>query len=121
MKNCDREIKECVEQTWFVDTHEHLIEESQRLSGDLHQFQRSDDWAYLFSAYASNDLAVAGMTDAQLQSFLGPDLPSEAKYRLVAPYWNRIRHTGYAQALRHTFQGLYGEDDLTAESFPRIA
>lgn len=122
MTHSDQEIRQCVEDTPFVDTHEHLIEESQRLSGVLdRQFLPCDDWAYLFSSYASNDLVVAGMPVAELQRFLGPDLSSEEKYRLVAPYWDRIRHTGYALALRHTFRGLYGEDDLTVESAPRIA
>ncbi|MGY4408352.1 hypothetical protein ACVWW4_000088 [Bradyrhizobium sp. LB7.1] len=100
---------------------EHLIEESQRVSGVIDAWLRCDDWTYAVSGYVANDPVVAGMPAVQLQSFLGPDLSSEAKYRLVAPYWDRIRHTGYAQAVRHTLRGLYGEDDLTAESVPRIA
>ncbi|MER9274898.1 amidohydrolase family protein [Mesorhizobium sp. M0643] len=122
MTNSDRRITQWVEQTTFVDTHEHLIEESQRLSGVLDpQLLPCDDWTYLFADYVANDLVVAGMPVEELRSFLGPDLSSDAKYRLVAPYWDRIRHTGYAQALRSTFRGLYGENDLTAESLPRIA
>lgn len=35
---------------------------------------------------------------------------------MIAPYWDRTRHTGYGRALRETFRGLYGEDDLTAET-----
>ncbi|MGY4430791.1 hypothetical protein ACVWWO_003268 [Bradyrhizobium sp. F1.13.1] len=91
------------------------------LSGVLNGFLSCDDWTYLFSAYVDSDLLVAGMPAAQRQRFFGPDLSSEAKYRLVAPYWDHIRHTGYAQAVRYTLRGLYGEDDLTAESLPRIA
>ncbi|MBR1165232.1 amidohydrolase family protein [Bradyrhizobium elkanii] len=121
MMNSDRQITEWVEQTPFVDTHEHLIEESLRLSGALHERLPCDDWAYLFNKYVHDDLLIAGMPAAELRRFLGRDLSSEAKYRLVAPYWDRVRHTGYAQALRHTFRGLYGEDDLTAESVSRIA
>ncbi|WP_375784881.1 amidohydrolase family protein [Bradyrhizobium sp. Pha-3] len=122
MTNFDRQITQWVEQTPFMDTHEHLIEESLRLSGALDaRLLPCDDWAYLFASYVAHDLVVAGMPDAELRNFLGPDLSSEAKYRLVAPYWDRVRHTGYAQALRHTFRGLYGENDLTAESLPRIA
>lgn len=121
MTNSDRQITQWVEQTPFIDTHEHLIEESLRLSGALHpRFLPCNDWAYLFHAYVADDLVVAGMPVSELQRFLAPDLSSEAKYRLVAPYWDRIRHTGYAQALRYTFRGLYGEDDLTADSLPRI-
>ncbi|MGL3104555.1 amidohydrolase family protein [Bradyrhizobium sp. BR 1432] len=118
----DQEIMEWVQQTPFVDTHEHLVEESMRTSGVLHSdFLPCNDWAYLFRDYVTDDLVLAGMPVFELQKFFMPDLSGEAKYRLVAPYWARVRHTGYAQALRHTLRGLYGEDDLTAESLPRIA
>jgi len=122
MTDVDRQIAQWVEQTPFVDTHEHLIEESQRLSGAIHpRTLPCNDWAYLFRSYAAEDLVVAGLPATDLRAFLGPDLTSQEKYRLIAPYWERIRHTGYAQALRHTFRGVYGEEDLTAESLPRIA
>lgn len=121
MMKSDHQITQWVEQTPFVDTHEHLIEESLRLSGALDQWLPCDDWSYLFGEYVANDLAVAGMPDADLRRFHSWDLSSEAKYRLVAAYWDRIRHSGYALALRHTLRGLYGVDDLTAESLPRIA
>lgn len=115
------QITELVEQTPFIDTHEHFIEESQRLSGVLDEGLSCDDWTYWVREYVARDLAVVGMPKGELRSFLGPDLSSEAKYRLVAPYWDRIRHTGYAQAVRYTLRGIYDEDDLTAESVPRIA
>lgn len=121
MTKSDRQITQWVEETPFVDTHEHLIEERQRLSGVIDSWLPCDDWTYLFSGYVANDLVVAGMPAADLQNFFGADLSSEAKYQLIAPYWDRIRHTGYAQAVRHTLRGLYSEDDLTAESLPRIA
>ncbi|MCP3463527.1 amidohydrolase family protein [Bradyrhizobium sp. CCGUVB23] len=122
MTDSDRQIAQWVEETPFVDTHEHLIEESQRLSGAIHpRTMPCDDWAYLFRSYVAEDLVVAGLPANDLQRFLGPEATSQEKYRLVAPYWKKIRHTGYAQALRHTFRGVYGENDLTDESFPRIA
>lgn len=115
-------IHECVEQTPFVDTHEHLIEERQRVEGIVHpRFFQSNDWSYLFQDYAAEDLVVCGMPQKDFQSFLNPNLRSEEKYLLVAPYWKRIRNTGYGLALRHTFRGLYGERDLTSNTFPQIA
>ncbi|MCK1266794.1 hypothetical protein IVB44_22405 [Bradyrhizobium sp. 49] len=52
MTNSDRQIAQWVEETPFVDTHEHLIEESQRLSGVLDPgLLPSDDWTCLFSTY----------------------------------------------------------------------
>src|SRR4051794_18740450 len=115
-------IRDRVEQTPFIDTHEHLIEESERVRGEVGgRFLRCNDWAYLFSHYVDSDLISAGMPAADHARFLAPDVPSDEKYRLVAPWWERIRHTGYAQAIRYTLRGLYGEEDLSADSVGRIA
>ncbi|BCH12632.1 hypothetical protein MesoLj131c_68900 (plasmid) [Mesorhizobium sp. 131-3-5] len=117
-----RQIADWVEETPFVDTHEHLIEESFRIKGILSdRWFPCDDWSYLFEIYAADDIVVAGMPGSQLQRFFDPDISSDKKFSLIAPFWHRIRLTGYAQALRYTFSGLYGENDLTPESVPRIA
>ncbi|OHV75740.1 hypothetical protein LCM4579_27990 [Ensifer sp. LCM 4579] len=122
MTRVDQQIAQWVEETPFVDTHEHLIEESQRLAGAFDaRTLPCNDWAYLFRSYAAEDLIVSGLPAADLRKFLSPGLSGQEKYQLISPYWDRIRNTGYAQALRYTFYGLYGERDLTAESFPRIA
>jgi hypothetical protein len=118
----ESQIRDWVEQTPFVDTHEHLIEESQRVAGaiDGGRFP-CDDWAYLFMHYLGSDLVNAGMPGAAYQRFLAPEVCAEEKYRLVAPYWERTIHTGYAQAVRRTLRDLYGVNELTQESAPILA
>jgi predicted TIM-barrel fold metal-dependent hydrolase len=115
-------MRDLVEQTPFVDTHEHLLEESERLHWQPgNRLFPCDDWAYLFMHYLGDDLASAGLADADLGRFLEPEQDAGERYRLIAPYWERTKHTGYAQAVRYTLRGLYGEDDLTAASAPRLA
>jgi predicted TIM-barrel fold metal-dependent hydrolase len=117
-----RRIRDFVEQTPLVDTHEHLVEESMRLQGTLDpRLVPCDDWALLFRHYLGNDLRSAGMSADDQARFLSPDTPGDQKYRLLAPAWERTRHTGYAQAVRHTLRGLYGVDDLDARSVPILA
>lgn len=77
--NSDRQIAQWVEQTPFVDTHEHLVEESSRLSGEPHARFPCQDWTNLFG-YAADDLVASGMPASNLSKFRGPDLCSEAKY-----------------------------------------
>ena len=48
---------------------------------------RPHDWSYLFSHYAADDLAVAGMPGEALQQFLGSELDIHAKWRLFEPVW----------------------------------
>ena len=118
----DDTISEMVDKTPFIDTHEHLVEESYRLAGKLDAaLFPADDWTSVFIQYLSDDFYSAGMPAVDAKHFFGLDLGAEEKYRLIEPYWKRVRHTGYAHSLRETLRGLYGEDDLTAESAPRIA
>jgi hypothetical protein len=118
----DNQVSDIIERTPFVDTHEHLVEESRRVSGALHQrVLPCNDWTYLFLNYVKDDLANAGLPAVDEARFFSPDTPVAEKYRLIAPYWERVRHTGYARAVRLTLQDLYGEDDLTAETAPSIA
>lgn len=116
------ELRDLVEQTPFVDSHEHLVEESTRLQGGAgSRLLPCDDWALLFHHYLGDDLISAGMPSADHERFFAPEVAVEEKYRLVAPYWERVKHTGYGQSVRWTLRGLYDEEDLTAESAPRLA
>lgn len=118
----EKQIRAWVEETPLVDTHEHLIEESQRVAGatDGGLFP-CDDWTFLFGHYLSDDLASAGMSEADLDRFREPGKTVEEKFRLVEGWWARAKHTGYGQSVRRTLRGLYGADDLTADSVGRIA
>jgi uncharacterized protein len=114
-------ILDCVNTTPLIDTHEHLIEESERLGPPSGGLFPCDDWAYLFLHYCSHDLTVSGMPKTDSDRFFAPDVSTTEKYKLVAPYWAVAKHTGYGQAVRKTLQGLYGEDDLTETSVHSIA
>ncbi len=111
-------IREKVNQTLFVDTHEHLIEESQRLAGpsSLAPLFTCDDWAYLFLHYALDDLKVAGMSQQNANQFASPDVSPQDKWKLFAPYWPRIRQTGYGRAVLLSIQRLFDIEDVTAET-----
>ncbi len=117
------QIRDLVEATPFIDTHEHLIEESSRLRGYTENagLFPCDDWSYLFMHYLGDDLASAGMPDSNLKRFLSPELNTDEKYRLVSPYWERTKHTGYAQAVRYTLEGIYGEPSFDEKSVHRLA
>ncbi|MER8576386.1 amidohydrolase [Mesorhizobium sp. M1409] len=120
-KSC-KKIRDWVEETPFIDTHEHLLEESQRVSARLDpRLFVCNDWAYLFQDYVAEDFIASGMPTSELQQFLGSTATDNEKFRLVERYWKRVRHTGYGQALRYTFQELYGQGDLTRETYSRIA
>ena len=115
-------IADKVNHTLFIDTHEHLLEESQRLAGLASgaPLFTCDDWAYLFVHYAMDDLNVAGMSYEDAEKFSSPALSPQEKWTLFAPYWPYIRQTGYGKAVLISIQRLFGEDDVNADNVQRI-
>ena len=104
-------IRDLVERTLFVDTHEHIVEVSTRLGKPCgHWVCPCNDWAYLLWRYTSDDLCSAGMTFGERDRLFSPKVDPSEKWRIVAPYWDRVRHTGYGLATRIAVQKLYDED-----------
>lgn len=113
-------IVDRVFETPLVDTHEHLIEEADRLRGAGQRGVPCDDWALLFSHYLNSDLLVSGMPPADVDRLLSPDSDPLAKWPLLAPHWPSVKHTGYAQAVRIAMRELYGVDDLSAATIAKV-
>lgn len=116
-----RDIAGHVFQGRLIDTHEHLGEESGRLAGPVPPLLPCDDWALLLSHYFNSDLLVAGMRPNDLShKLLSPKLDPLAKWSVLEPWWPKVKHTGYGQALRLTFRELYGVDELSAKSVAKL-
>ncbi|HEY64484.1 MAG TPA: amidohydrolase family protein [Caldilineae bacterium] len=105
-------LRDVVEQTPLIDTHEHLQEERERLAlGDRL------DFAYLFRAYLLADLISAGMADTDAENMPTDALDQDEKWRRVARYWERVRYTGYGQAIALTIREVYGIADLNQHTY----
>jgi len=110
-----KKIFKKVFETPFIDTHEHLMDEKERLSGK-HEFILVDDWSTLFYHYTQSDLISSGMPIEIFCEFFSPKVDPDKKWDFLKPYWPRIRNTGYGQAIRITIKELYGIDDLTEKT-----
>ena len=119
-RNARRAIFEKVFRTPFVDTHEHLIEERERLAGTSHPRVRSDDWSLLFSHYLNSDMIVAGMPQGSYDKFFSPGTDPAAKWALLAPYWPAVKNTGYGQAVAIALRELYGVAELSGRTVARV-
>ena len=87
-----RTIWHKVRTTPFVDTHEHLIEEQDRLKGAGHPGVKCDDWALLMSHYLDSDFLTAGMPGEALDRFLTPGVDPIDKWKLIEPHWNAVNY-----------------------------
>ena len=118
-----QEILQLTEETEFVDTHEHLLEESTRLlppDQSPRPGQSLQDFAVLFSHYADSDLLVAGMPEQDMQRLLSPDVDAADKWPLVEPYYEHARHTGYLRNVRESVRMLFDEDDIRSDNYAAI-
>ena len=108
-----REIARQVEKTPFVDTHEHLLEETTRLRGTSPEI-RCDDWAFVLSHYFDSDLLAAGMPEKDHGRLFSPTVDPLEKWRILEPWWPLARHTGYGRAVAVALRELYDVDSLSA-------
>lgn len=104
----------------LVDTHEHLIEEHERLARPRHPRVGADDWSLLLSHYLNSDLLVAGMPRDAYDRLFSPDVDPADKWSIVEPYWPAVKNTGYAMAARLAARKLYDVDDISAGTVGRI-
>jgi len=109
------QLREAVEKTALIDTHEHLQRESERLAlGD------TLDFAYLFHSYLLADLVSAGMLPDDAEEMLLSNLSQDEKWQQVAPFWNYVRCTGYGQAIALTIREVYGVPDLNEHTYQDV-
>lgn len=118
------DIAALVERTPFVDTHEHIMEESLRTEARDKTKEGNvpaPDFGMLFAGYSDSDLAVAGMPAEDIQRLFSYEAPLEEKWRLVAPFYARARHTGYLRGVREAVRALFGEEDLREDNYGVIS
>ncbi len=108
-----------VEKTPFVDTHEHLIEEADRISGKNSRI-KANDWSMLLSHYIDSDLLTAGMPSDDYNHFFYPNVDPIDKWELIEPFWPSVRLTGYGQAVDIAIRKIYGIDGLAKGNIKKI-
>lgn len=112
-----KEIARIVQKTPFVDTHEHLPDEADRLAG---LGLPCDDWSLLFHDYLRSDLVAGGMPKSEITAFFSRNVNPQRKWQILEPFWPQVMNTGFGQAVRISMQELYGIEALDAETIPRL-
>lgn len=97
-----------------VDAHEHLLPEPLRITHQVDAFT-------FFTGYSELDLTNAGMpVDMRAQVF-GSGLSPTIKWRLFAPWYERIRHTGFTAAARIAMRKFCGAEDFSEDTVADIS
>ena len=111
-----KKIFDKVNNTVFIDTHEHIIDEDGRFPGSLNEKYKGRDWSFVFSGYLASDMTSAGMSKEDRNYFFSKDIDPMDKWRYLEPHWDAIRNTGYGQAVCIALKELYGVDELNART-----
>lgn len=115
MEQIYRTIKEAVDKVRIIDTHEHLLQETERLA------KKPDLFETFLAHYASSDLVSSGMSLEELEEVRNSGLPLEKRWEILEPFWERIQNTGYARAVNIAVSDLYGADGISANTCQELA
>lgn len=107
------ELAEVIDATAWIDTHEHLVEEPNRLRDGTYSFTNwtghahaiPGDWTALIVNYALDDLVVAGLPSRDV---LREDASPREQWNAVAPWYEAARATGYLRAVDLSIERLCG-------------
>jgi predicted TIM-barrel fold metal-dependent hydrolase len=97
----------------IADSHEHLLEESERVAMRI-------DFFSLIGHYAIGDAICAGMPAEALQLMQNKGLSDVERWRAVEPYWKYSRFTAITQCLRLAVRDIYGFDEICASTISPI-
>ncbi len=94
-----------------IDTHEHLwYDESSTYKEDDDVLKE-----YLIH-YMKSDVISAGLKPALFQQVINHNLPITERWKIVEPFWESARYTGYGRVLDLSVKEIYGIDGIHANT-----
>jgi hypothetical protein len=108
-------IEKKVFETPFIDTHEHLIDESERLDC-IEPIIPCDDWALLLNHYFSFDLISAGISKEQIDSLFSKQVNPINKWGILKEFWPFLKNTASGLVFRNTIRMLYGIEEISEDN-----
>ena len=108
-------IEKKVFETPFIDTHEHLLDESDRLNC-FEPIIPCDDWTLLLNHYFSFDLISAGISKEQIDSLFSKHVNPIDKWGILNEFWPYLKNTTSGIVFRNTIRILYGIDEISEDN-----
>ena len=98
----------------IIDTHEHLPckEEDRDMEADVLQ-------EYL-GHYFNRDLISAGLPMADYDRLIGEDMAVGDRWKLIEPYWDICRYTGYGRSLDIAARDIYGVERIDGSTIEEL-
>ncbi len=103
------ELLSRIETIPVIDSHEHLMRESERVAGDCDVLQMLEN-------YTSGDLIAAGCPGETVAKIVDTQGDLGERWRRLAAYWPNIRNGSYARMYLRSLRDIFGCEDLSEES-----
>ncbi|MEE8325269.1 MAG: hypothetical protein V3R31_06390, partial [Candidatus Humimicrobiaceae bacterium] len=114
MKDAYSEILDHINTLDIIDTHEHLPckEEDRDIGADvLKEF---------LGHYFNRDLISAGLSQEDHDRVIEEELPIMEKWKMVEPYWEISRYTGYGRSLDIIARDIYGIERIEGSTIEEL-
>ncbi len=114
MEKVFNQLLEYINKLEIIDTHEHLpsYEKDRDMEADVIK-------EYL-AHYYNRDLVSAGMPESNYDRLMESKIPVEEKWKMVEPYWENARYTGYGRCLDISARDLYGIDRISGDTITEL-
>jgi hypothetical protein len=117
-------IYEYIKELEIIDTHEHLpgFEEHRYKNTDIlrEYLYLTDVNGRIISHYFGNDLISAGFKMNDFAKLIDMSIPIGDRWKLVEPYWELTRNTGYGRYLDISVNGIYGMDRIDGNTIEEL-
>jgi len=113
--NVYNNLYEWISSLQIIDCHEHLPATEDKID-------RSMDFLMASMHYVKEDLISSGMNPETLYEMVvrNKAVGILDKWKLIEPYWNLCRNTGYLKAVRKSAGILFGADDISADNIEEL-
>lgn len=98
-----------------IDTHEHLVWDEAIRCAD-----GNDVLSEYLLHYMKSDLLTAGMKPEDLRFVVDSGRDIAERWKIVEPYWELCRFTGYGRALDLSVKGIYGIDGINGRTIEQL-
>jgi glucuronate isomerase len=96
-----QELKNYIDSIEIIDTHEHLP------SNEKDRDKNVDVIKEYLVHYFNRDLISAGLTKEDYTRVIKSNLTVSEKWRIIEPYWETCRFTGYGRAIEKVIKDIY--------------
>jgi len=98
-----------------IDTHEHLAWQEDRWYND-----GNDLLCEYLTHYMKSDVISAGLTQEDFVKLMDQSRSISERWRIVEPFWEASRYTGYGRALDIAARGIYGVKRISSETVEEL-